>query len=87
MCRARRDLIPQHSPWTAFQEKMTQAVKSPPLPSTPRPPRARSRRAAAHVVLGGEDAIGQVMDGEVTILRHWDERHADEHQVGEQAVG
>ena len=51
------------------------------------PPRARKPSAAAHVAFGGEDAVGQVVDGEFGILGHWDERHAGGQGAGRRAAG
>lgn len=51
-------------------------------PPSPRP----EASAAAHVASGGEDAVGQVVDGEVRILGHRDEGHAGEHGTGRQCA-
>ena len=51
-------------------------------PPSPRP----EASAAAHVASGGEDAVGQVVDGEVRILGHRDEGHAGEHGTERQSA-
>ena len=51
-------------------------LHSTPLHSLPAPGR---QSPTAHVASGREDAVGQVVDGEVGILGHRDEGHAGEH--------
>lgn len=35
------------------------------------------------VALSGENTIGQVLDGKVGVLGHWNKGHADEHRAAE----
>ena len=39
------------------------------------------------LTLSGENTIGQVLDGKVGVLGHWNKGHADEHRAAEPTAG